>query len=140
MPASDITITEANVKLSTGNVGQSLKGIAGATIAKAAVLYKDSSDSNKLKLADCSAAGTSDVVGLAFSSGAADDAIEYKATGDIVVGSVLTAFATYVLSSTAGLIMLASDLTSGDTFVVIGHAISTTTLRLTINNTGIQKA
>lgn len=136
MAASDITITDANVKLSTTNVGPSANGIAAETIAKAAPIYKDTTNDNKLMNGDASAEASAKVVGISLTSGVAGDIIAYQTSGDIVVGSVLTAYATYVLSSTAGKIMLYSDLTSGDSFVVIGHAISTTTLRLDINNTG----
>lgn len=130
---ADLTLTVANVLAGT-NAQITRTGIAGATIAQGDVLYRDTADSNKLKLADANAASPANsVAGIALTAGSNGQPVIYVTEDDdFTVGSTLTSGMVYVLSATAGKICQSVDLASGHTSIVLGVAKSSTKLAFKI--------
>lgn len=133
---ADVSITASSVVKSSGN---STNGTAGATITAGQPLYKDSTDANKLKVADASAEATAAVVGIALHGASPGQPIEYLTNGVLTVNSVLTASEVYCLSATAGGIAPVADLLSTQYRSVLGVATSATTLKVTLNVSGTAK-
>lgn len=127
---TDISITAANVLKGAGAVTE--EGIAGATITAGQVVYRDSSD-QKYKLADANGASAAIRTprGIAL-HGASDGQplIIQRMSGEITIGATLTAGVTYYLSSDPGGICPLADVGSGEYFVIVGIAKSTTVLVL----------
>ncbi len=115
---------------------------AGATIAAGEVVYLDTTDSNKAKLADNNAsAATAVVKGLALHGGVSSGGLVVLTGGSIVlVGATMTVGATYYLGATAGQIVPEADLATGHYVSRLGTAASATQLDLDIANTGIVHA
>ena len=114
----------------------------GATISAGQVVYADSSDSNKAKLADNNAsAATAVVKGIAVTPGVSGG-YGYVATGGsiILVGTTAAVGKTYYLGATAGEIIPEADLATGNGVSRLGVASSTTQVDLDINNTGVTYA
>lgn len=131
-----ITITPADVQASGGV--KTAVGTAGATITAGQVLYKDSTDSNKLKLADAdSTAATAVVVGIALHGAASGQPLQYlfeSGSGTLTLGSTLTTGLNYFLSGTAGGISPEGDLTTNWRSAYLGVAEDVQTLKVRINN------
>lgn len=128
---ADISITAANVlKSSSANV---TVGTAGTTITAGQALYIDTADSNKLKLAD--ADGTSPVnafAGISLHASLNGQPIAYVTSDpSFTFGGTVAAGDTIWLADTAGGITKTfSDLETGDKVVVLGVALTTTTMYL----------
>lgn len=124
----DLTITPANVAAQSGaSIDRS--GTAGAAITAGQVVYKDSADGNKLKLADANA-GTegADVrrpYGIALHGASAGQPLAVLTGGDINLGATITEGTIYILSGTAGGIAPAADLVSGMSTVILGVGTGT---------------
>lgn len=130
---ADLTITASSVVASSGAVTST--GTAGATITAGQPLYMDSSDSNKLKLADANASSaTATCVGVSLHAALSGQPITYITAGSYTVGASLTAGLVYVVSATAGGIAPAADLASGWRTTVLFVATSTTVGRLVLYN------
>ncbi len=123
---ADYSITAANFQ--TSAYAEKDSGIAGATITAGQPVYKDASDSNKLKLADANLSlASSKVVGLACHGAAAGQPLVFvKKDSRLVPGFTLTAGDIAILSASAGAIAPVADLASGMYPVVLGVANSTT--------------
>ena len=137
---AEITLSAASVKPANPNtvIG---RGTAGVAISAGQVVFLDTD--NKLKLASANAVGSAAAVGVALNSAAADQPLAYAISGDVTgTGSptAMTAATVYVLGSSAGTIMLMSDLdlTSGNRYgTIVGIATSATNLRVGINASGV---
>jgi hypothetical protein len=134
---ADISVTAANVL--AGANAKKRTGIAGATITAGQVLYEDSSDSNKLKLADANASAlTAKVAGIALHGAATGQPITFvEEDDDFTPGATLSLSAAaddgvYILSGTAGGIAPVGDLASGMYPVVLGVAKSSSKMILKI--------
>jgi len=135
---ADPSITPSAVVPPTTNV---VPGIAGEAILAGQSVYSDSTDSNKIKLADCNAsAATATAVGLAANSApAAGQPVSYLTDGDMTMNAVLVQGEIYLVSATAGGISPEADIVTTDDYVsIIGVAKSTTVLSIKINNSGNQ--
>ena len=111
---ADLSITAANVLASGSAI--TVRGVAGATIARGQAVYLDSADS-KYKLADTNSATAAvrNVVGIALCDAANNQPIVIcTEDADFTPGATLTAGERYYLSATAGGIMPSGDLASGD--------------------------
>jgi hypothetical protein len=131
---SDIAITATSVVQGANAVV--VHGIAGASITAGQVVYLDSA-TGKWKLADANGTGTTHPGGIALNGAAANQPIAVQTSGDITVGGTLVAGDPYYLSATAGGIMPAADLTTGDNVALLGLAKSTTVLALKITEPGV---
>ena len=130
---ADISVTAASV--APGANCQTASGTAGATITAGQVLYVDTADSNKLKLADAdlSSLGAT-IAGISLHGASSGQPITYATAGAVTFNAVLTASKAYILSATAGGIAPIADHTTGWRMSVLGVALTTTSLRLLIYN------
>jgi hypothetical protein len=134
---SDIAITAANVIAGSNSVRES--GTAGATVTAGQVVYKDASDSNKFKLADCNSATAAarSPYGIALHASLAGQPLAVLTSGNITIGGTLTAGVAYYLSGTPGGVRPVADNTTGDYPVILGIAKSTTVLNVNIQEAGV---
>lgn len=129
---SDIAITAASVlPSSTATIEQ---GVAGATITQGQALYIDTSDSNKLKLAD--ADGTSPAnafAGIALNAASSGQKITYcsKDLGGFTVGgTVAVGDDIWLAPNPGGITKTRADLLTGDTVIHLGVINSSSKLIL----------
>lgn len=136
---ADLVITAGSVLKGSG--ATTVTGTAGAAITAGQLLYMDTADSNKMKLADANGGGELEVVrGVALHAAAAGQPITYQTAGQITIGATVTVGETYISSDTAGGIRPIADLDAADRVAYVGYAISTTVLQLNIINTGVDRA
>lgn len=134
---ADITITAANVTPVTGYTFTD--GTAGATITAGQVVYKDASDGDAFKLADCDAsATTSAVIGIALHGAADGQPLRVQTAGSINIGGTVAVGSIYILSGTAGGIQVSTDVAQSDWVSVLGIATTTGIISLRIHNSGVQ--
>ena len=116
-------------------------GIAGASITAGQLLYEDTSDSNKLKLADANGAALlRSIKGVSLHGATSGQPITYQFGGNYNPGATVTVGIVYVLASdTAGGVAPISDLTSNDYVSILGIATTASNIRIQINNTGVVK-
>jgi len=117
-----ISITAASVlPSSTATIDQ---GVAGATITQGQALYIDTSDSNKLKLADANGTAPANTfAGIAVNAASSGQKITYcsKDLGGFTVGGTVAVGDDVWLSGTAGgITKTRADLTTGDTVIHLG--------------------
>jgi len=127
-----ISITAANVlKSSTGQVSV---GTSGATITAGQSVYIDTSDSNKIKLADANGTAPANTfAGIALNAASSGQPVSYctNDTSGFTIGATVVAGDTIWLSQTpGGLTKTIGDL-SGGLAIVVGVMLTTTTLNLT---------
>lgn len=116
-------------------------GTAGGTITAGMPVYKDLTDSNKLKAARANAAATAVVAGIALNSASAGQPLVYQYEGKINLGATLVVGERYMLSdAVAGQIVPVGDLGTGDYTTEIGVADSASILDLGIDVGGVAKA
>lgn len=134
---ADLTITAASVSLSSGT---SVEGTAGETITAGQSVYRDASDSNKIKKADANASSaTATVYGIALNGASNTQPIKVATSGTIIIGATTVKGELYVCSATAGGIAPEADLASGHYVSFLGIATDTTgTIKLGITNSGAQ--
>lgn len=122
-----IAITTTAV-LASSSAQTATGGIAGATITQGQALYVDTSDSNKLKLADADSGSAGDAIRagiqIALNAASAGQPVAYV-TQDAALATgattPLTSGATIYLGTTAGAITATyADLGSGSTVVQLG--------------------
>ena len=127
-----ISITAANVlKSSTGQVSV---GTSGATITAGQSVYIDTSDSNKIKLADANGTAPANTfAGIALNAASSGQPVSYctNDTAGFTIGATVVAGDTIWLSQTpGGLTKTIGDL-SGGIAIVVGVMLTTTTMNLT---------
>jgi len=134
---ADVSVTAANVAMHA-TAASTAQVTYGATITQGQVLYMDTSDSNKYKLADADLSAAAAVVGgIALTPGDANDKGYIATRGPIDVGGTLTVGEIYVLSGTAGGIAPEADLTTSDYVSILGVASAADQLELNLNNSGV---
>lgn len=134
---ADLTITAASV-LAYADVTP-IDGILGATLTAGQAVYIDTSDSNKLKAADCdSSSTTATVAGILLTGGGSGQPCKYAKSGEITIGATVTVGEIYVLSGNAGGIAQEGDLASGDYVSVIGVGTTAARIRVNLLNSGVQ--
>ena len=139
---ADISITAANVLASAAVTGVNTRttGIAGATITAGQLLYIDTGDSNKLKLADADGTALAQVpVGIALHGAASGQPVTYASLDSAFTfgGTVAIGDTIYMSDTPGGLTIYgpnhsAPELETGDVIAVIGVAVTTTTMKLKI--------
>lgn len=136
---ADLSITAANVVKGTGSTIERVT--SGATITAGQLVYLDSADSDKAKLAQGNAAGTSTVYGISLHAALANQPLTVLTAGPCNVGATLAVGQTYVLSAAAaGGIAPVSDVSTGEYVSHIGIALSASNLSVLIRNSGIASA
>jgi hypothetical protein len=135
---ANIAITAANLIPAEGYSYQD--GIAGATFVPGDVAYTSAVNGQFLLADNNDTAVKAAVTGIALTAAVAGQPLRLRTGGTAAVGAVLTLNdAVYCLSSDAGKICPYSDLGSGDYVSIIGVPLSTSSLRVAIRNSGIQK-
>ena len=135
---SDITVTAASV--TPGSGATVTNGTAGAAITAGQTVYLDAS-TNTVKLADCDlSAAAATVTGIALHAAASGQPIAYQTSGIINIGATVVAGKVYVNSATAGGIAPVADLTTNWRTSVLGVALTSSTINLKIDNTGVANA
>lgn len=132
---ADITQTAANVVAVTG--APTKDGIAGVTIVAGGVLYKDSSDGNKLKLAINSTEAAAAAVGVALNGGASGQPIRYQTGGGINPGGTVIVGEVYNVSPQAGKFAPDADVLTADFRTVLGIGTTSSNIKLGIVVGGI---
>lgn len=112
----------------------------GEAITIGNVVYRDASDSNKLKKAVNTSLAASQVYGVAMGTAPDDGQVLVQVGGTIEGTATLTAGAPYFASSTAGSVEPIADVGSGDYATFMGQAASTTSLKLAIAHTPVVHA
>ena len=126
----DFTITAAQVTAPANTAFKQL--IAGVTIAAGQVIYKDTLDSNKAKLADANLSdAASQAIGIAVNGASAGQPIDYLDTAGaeltLTTGSALGAVGLPVVLSAAvaGNMAPHTDLAAGHYPIILGFLGST---------------
>ena len=134
-----LVITPADVEVQQN--ASSVLSQFGEAVTPGQVVYRSTAD-NKYYLADCDAAATANIAGIAITYAGADSyGYVFTANGrDIDLGTTMTSGEIYVVSDTSGSIMPYADLTTGQYLTILGFAKSASLLTLDINNTGLTKA
>lgn len=132
---ANLTITEANVRLSTEN-SRTKQLLGGEAIDIGEVVYYDTS-TQKYKLAEAGdTSAKSQATHIAITKCAADnDYFIGVELGEMVIGATITLGEIYVVSATAGKICPSGDLTTGDYITIIGVPKTTTVLDVAFNAT-----
>lgn len=131
---ADLTITASEVQPDT--TGTIEYFIAAAAITPGQCVYKNAS--GQMALSDNDLAGAKTVYGIALNTAAAGQTVGVQTKGTVTIGSsAAVADTAYFLSSTAGGIMPAADIASGDTMIYLGTGqASDDTIKLAIDNSG----
>ncbi len=137
---ADLSITAANVL--RGSNARVETGIFGATVTAGQVVYRDASDNNKFKLADCDSATAAAKIpyGIALNSGSAGQPAAVQIDGDITIGGTLSPGLPYFLSPNPGGIGLIAEVAIGDDYTLLGLASSASVLKLGFLVSGATRA
>jgi hypothetical protein len=130
----DISITSSAV-VANSNATRDI-GTAGETIVAGKAIFLDAATS-KWMLSDNNGTGTRQVHGIALNGASLNQPVSMIKSGDLTVGSVLTAGTDYWLSATAGGICPRADLATGMDTIQIGVAKSATVLAIDIQDPGV---
>ena len=137
---ADISVTSTAVQ-----GGKGVSALAAVIITAGEVVYLDTS--GNANLADNTAALTAAVAGIALNDAQVNQPVGILKTGILTMNGVLTAGVVYTLSGLAnpttpapGTFKPAGDAVSSEFVTVIGVAMSATTLNISINASGVQKA
>ncbi|GCA51786.1 hypothetical protein KGO5_04243 [Sinorhizobium sp. KGO-5] len=136
---ADLTITPSDVVVSSNAVIE--HGTAGTTVTAGQMVYKNTT-TGKYELADnnSATAAVRQPRGIALNGAANGQPLAIQKSGDITLGSVLTAGTAYYLSDTAGGICPLADLATGEYYVLLGLAKSATVLSLDVQYPGVAVA
>ena len=113
--------------------------LANVNIAAGEVFYLDAND--EANLAINTSASTDEVTGMALQSADAGNYVPGIPNGTTIqVGNTLTAGDVYILGTTAGDVMLATELASSQYLSLVATVTATNQIILNIDNTGTVKA
>ncbi len=134
--ATDLTITVASVKTSTGaTVDKNYN--AGATITAGCPVYLDSSNTWQLCIASSTAVKAA-AKGISLNAALSGQPLAVQTGGVITIGATVTVGTFYGVSASSGLICPLADLMSTQYVTALGYADTAATLTLTIVNTGVK--
>lgn len=143
---ADLTITAANCVIGTNAVIPSVtqtSPLAGVAITAGMSVYL--SAANIWLKALCSGtaiqSGVGTRFGVALHAAGIGQPVAVQESGQITIGATVAVGTKYVISTNAGMIAPASDLTTSNLVTELGIAISTTVIDMTLKNaTGIVHA
>ena len=127
-----LTITAANIIPVAGySFGT---GVSGGTLTAGMPVYKDASDSDKIKAADANASdAAAAAVGITLHAALTGQPVKYITGGNLGFGAILTAGLVYVVgATTAGDIEASTALTTNWRTSILGVATTTSNLALNI--------
>ena len=130
-----ISTTPADVAISSNDAFTELVQ-AGEAITQGQPVYLSG---NKYYKADNNAsASTAAAAGVAITPAATDGYFIMATRGTVNLGATLVVGTAYCVGPTAGQVNPVADLVAGDYITLLGIAITTSTLVLTITPTGVQ--
>ena len=132
---ADITQTPANVLAVTG--APTKDGILGEAGGAGDVVYKDATDSNKLKLADNSTEAKAAAVGVLLNGGASGQPVRYQTGGNINPGGTVVVGEVYNVSPNAGKFAPDADILSTKYRTTLGVGTTASNIKFGINVSGI---
>lgn len=132
---ADLAITAANVQPGSGIKTKTVT--AGEAIAAGKAVAYAADGGGMLADSDSATALIRSPKGIALNSAAAGQPVTVCERGNVVLGAVLTAGVAYYLSNTPGGICPVADVGTGEYATVLGLAISTTTLQVGIQESGV---
>jgi hypothetical protein len=134
---ADLSVTAANVV--KGSRAKVVSGIYGATVTAGQTVYADPADAGRYKPADADSATAAvrATAGIALNSGSAGQPADIQESGRITIGATVVVGTIYVQSDTAGGIMPAADLETGDYVTVLGIGVSASQIDLNIHRSGV---
>lgn len=115
-------------------------GTAGATITAGQTVYLDEVTTGRYKLADADGTGMTRTRGLALHGASDGQPLAIIKEGLLTVNAVLTAGVSYFQSPSPGGIAPRADVLTGDYVTELGIAVSTTSLRVKIDYSGVVSA
>ena len=131
--------TPANVAAASGAVIRAVT--AGATITQGQVVYQDSTDSNKYKLAQCdTTAAEAAAVGIALNAASDGQPLRIITSGGIDPDATVVVGEVYMVSATAGGIAPIIDLVVGNFPTILGVGTTATNIQMGINAAGVAAA
>lgn len=134
--AADLTITATSVV--PGTDAKKETGIAGEAITAGQPVYRSASTGKYLKSdADSATAEVRGVRGIALHAASTNQPLTIQTDGTITIGATVTVAGAYYLSNTAGGIMPAADLSTGEYPVLIGFATTASVIDLNIVAAGV---
>lgn len=116
------------------------RATCGEAITIGNVVYRDATDSNKLKKAINTSLAAAQVYGVAMGTAPDDGEVLVQTKGTIEGTATLTSGAPYFASATAGSVEPVADIAAGDFATFMGHAASATSLKLGIVHTPVVHA
>lgn len=125
-----LTVTAASV---IADANYLTRGTAGASLTAGQAVYKDASDSDKIKACDADVQASAACVGIATHAAASGQPIMYQTGGAITMGATMTKGEHYFCGTTAGELVPLADLSSGDFLTRVIQATSTTVAKIEIN-------
>lgn len=135
---ADLTITASSVVPAASVAIYS--GTAGGTITAGQAVYKDLTDSNKLKACDADVAASAVCAGIALNNASSGQAVHYMSEGDLNPGATVAVGVPYFVSTTAGGICVLGDLATGDYITYLGTGTTTSNISVKIHVSGAAKA
>ncbi len=129
--------TPANVDTSAAHKATAVDVVCGETLAAGDLVYKDTDDSNKMKLAVNSSITAAKVAGVMLTGGADGQPGKMQKVGELDMGGTLVVGTVYVLSSTAGDMEPYGDLSAADYVTIIGVAKTASNFKLSIIPSGV---
>lgn len=117
---ADITVTPANVLVTSGNKGT---GTAGETILAGQCLYLKASDSRLWKAQADGTVEEATSVGISLHGATAGQPVAYAAQDAVInIGGTTAKLTTYCVSAAAGGVAPMADLTSGQRISELGYS------------------
>jgi len=132
---ADLTVTAANV--STGTSVELLYGTAGGTLTAGQVVYADSTDSGKIKLASTATAAKAAAVGVTLNGAASGQPVTLITAGRFDPGATVTVGEVYCVSDNGGGIAPDADVGSSDYRTVLGVGTAADEILLKISASGV---
>ena len=135
--SADLVVTAANVVPAADAI--KVEKTAGATITAGQLLYVDTNDNGKVKLAQSDGTALeATVYGIALNGASNGQPIIVQTGGSINPGATVVVGRNYVLSTVAGSIAASADPVSTNYVTYIGVGTSSSNIKLGILVSGVQ--
>ena len=135
---ADISQTAANVRPYEGATIRLVT--AATTVAAGNLVYQDTTDDNKFRPADASAAASAILYGIALTNSSDGLGLVVQTGGDVDPGGTVAAGTIYTASTAAGGIQPSVDNSSESYYSTFGRGITSTKLHIGISNTSTAHA
>ena len=135
---ADLSITAANV---VADSVSKQEYTAGAAITAGQAVYVDTANSNVAKLAQADGTALEATVkGIALNTASIGQPVSIAVSGDLDIGATVGVATVYIISTAAGAICPVADLASSSYLSIVGVGTAADNLKISIINSGIEKA